>query len=76
MQAAQSLMNTAVAPDVEPQDTAALEVSAAAAGALALPVLTWSLFTLKTTGVSLNPPGTLSMRCKSVGTRVCPDVSS
>ncbi len=43
-------MNTAVAPDVEPQGTAALEVSAAVAGALALPVLAWSLFTLKTTG--------------------------
>ena len=50
VQAVQSLMNTAVAPDVKPQDTAALEVSAAAAGALALPVLAWSLFTLKTTG--------------------------
>jgi len=51
MQAVQSLMNTAVAPDVEPQGTAALEASAAAAGVLALPVLAWSLFTLKTTGV-------------------------
>jgi hypothetical protein len=43
-------MNTAVAPDTEPQGTAALEATAAAAGSLALPVLGWSLFTLKTTG--------------------------
>ena len=48
-------MNTAVAPDTEPQGTAALEATAAAAGSLALPVLGWSLFTLKTTGDSQNP---------------------
>ena len=58
-------MNTAVAPDTEPEGTAALEATAAAAGSLALPVLGWSLFTLKTTGegchqcekqVSVNTP--------------------
>ena len=53
MQGAQGLVNTAVGPDVGAQGTAALEVSGAAAGTLALPVLAWSLFALKTTGEAL-----------------------